>query len=188
MKIFLETRRLILRRFTTDDVQDLFDLDSDPRVMRYLNGGEPASHETIRDEVLPRFLGYYERSDCHGFWAAMEKSSGRFIGWFHLKAAGEDPVESELGYRLERDAWGKGYATEGSKALIEKSFCEFGVDRVVATTLPENLASIRVLEKAGLRFETRFVYRNTASSWADGREGVRYAISRKGFGCGEGDR
>ena len=117
----------------------------------------------------------------------MEKASGRFIGWFHLKAGGEDRVEAELGYRLKREAWRKGYATEGSKALLEKSFQEFGLERVVATTLPENLASIRVLEKAGLRFETRFVYRNTRSAWADGRVGVRYAVSRESFGNERGE-
>lgn len=182
METFLETGRLVLRRFTPDDVQNLFDLDSDREVMRHINGGEPTSYETVKNEVLPRFLGYYRRSDRYGFWAIVEKKSGHFIGWFHLKPSGDGPsAEAELGYRLKRRAWGKGYATEGSKALLEKSFQEFGLDRVVATALPENAASIRVLEKAGFRFETRFVYRNAGSAWADGREAVRYALSGKSW-------
>lgn len=177
----METGKLILRLFTPDDSQNLFELDSDPEVMRHINGVEPSSHEDIRNKVLPGFLDYYERLNRYGFWAAVEKGSGRFIGWFHLKPSGMNPAETELGYRLERDAWGKGYATEGSKALIEKSFCEFGVECVLATALPENVASIRVMEKAGLEFETRFVYQETGSAWADGREGVRYAIGWEDF-------
>lgn len=181
METFLQTRRLILRRFVPEDAENLSDLDSDPEVMRYLNGGSPTSYETIKNEVLPRFLGYYRRSERYGFWAIVEEKSSDFIGWFHLKPTGEESAEAELGYRLKRDAWGKGYATEGSKALVEKSFQEFGLDRVVATALPENAASIRVMEKAGLVFETSFVYRETGVAWADGREGVRYAVDRAGF-------
>ena len=181
MEIFLQTRRLIMRRFVPADAENLSELDSDPEVMRYLNGGDPTSYEVIRDKTLPIFLDYYEKYDDYGYWAVVEKSSDDFIGWFHLKPIGERPLEAELGYRLKRDAWGKGYATEGSKALIEKGFADLGLDRVVATALPENVASIHVMEKAGLVFETSFVYRETGVAWADGREGVRYAVDRAGF-------
>jgi RimJ/RimL family protein N-acetyltransferase len=157
MQIFLETERLVLRQFTDGDVDNLVELDGDPDVMRFINGGRPTPRGEIEGDILPAFLDYYERFAGYGFWAAIEKSTGRFLGWFHFrppKAA--QPGEVELGYRLRRSAWGKGYATEGSRALIEKGFTELGVRRVVASTMVVNVASRRVMEKAGLRFVRTF--------------------------------
>jgi RimJ/RimL family protein N-acetyltransferase len=84
----------------------------------------------------------------------------------------------ELGYRLRRSAWGKGYATEGSRALIAKGFAELGVERVYATTMVVNVASRRVMEKAGLRFVRTF--RQPWPDHIDGEEkgDVEYALSR----------
>src|SRR6266576_3576245 len=96
------------------------------------------------------FLDYYERFVGYGFWAAVEKSSGRFVGWFHFRpAAAAHPNEVVLGYRLLKSVWGKGYATEGSRALIHKGFAELGVQRVVAFTMVVHVASRRVMEKSG---------------------------------------
>jgi len=157
MEIFLETEHLVLRRFTAADADDLVELDADPEVMRFITGGRPTPREEIVREVLPAFLGYYERYPGYGFWAALERTTGQFVGWFHLRPAeGAPRDEVELGYRLRRSAWGKGYATEGSRALIDKGFAEFGVQRVVASTMVVNVASRRVMEKAGLRFVRRF--------------------------------
>lgn len=158
MHVFLETERLILRRFTRDDVDNLVELDSDPDVMRYITGGKPTPRETIEDDFLPAFLAYYERGDRYGFWATIEKSNGKFIGWFHFRPPRDsiDPDVAELGYRLRQDAWGKGYATEGSRALIDKGFRELGVRRVTAYTFEKHHASQRVMEKAGLTFVRRF--------------------------------
>ena len=109
MQIFLETERLVLRRFTEDDVDNLVELDSDPEVMRFITGGRPTPRQEIENEVLPMFLDYYERFPEYGFWAAVEKSTERFVGWFHFRPAeGTHPDELELGYRLRRSAWGKG--------------------------------------------------------------------------------
>ena len=153
MDVFDETERLVLRRFTEDDVDNLVELDGDSEVMRFINGGRPTPREEIENDVLPAFLRYYERFAGYGFWAAEEKTAARFVGWFHLRPAPESPPgEVELGYRLRRSAWGKGYATEGSRALIEKAFAELGVERVFATTMVVNVASRRVMEKGGLRF------------------------------------
>lgn len=159
MHVYLETDRLVLRRFTESDVDEVAGLDSDPLVMRYLTGGRPTPHEVVRDEVLPRWLAYYERDDDYGFWAVVEKSTGRFIGWFHFRAHPDGPrsdgtarVGIELGYRLCRAAWGRGYATEGCRALIHKGFTELGVQRVYAETMAVNVGSRRVMEKAGLAF------------------------------------
>ncbi|MEQ4714758.1 GNAT family N-acetyltransferase [Nonomuraea sp. B19D2] len=154
MQTCVETERLILRRITEDDADNLVELDSDPEVMRYLSGGEPTSREKIVSEILPRILSY---TGDQGFFAAIEKSTEEFLGWFHLRAKhGEPEDEPELGYRLRKIAWGKGYATEGSVALIQKAFSELGARRVYAEALAVNMASRRVVEKAGLQYVRSF--------------------------------
>jgi len=157
MQVFCETQRLVLRRFTMADVDDLVRLDADPDVMHFITGGVPTAREEIEKEILPAFLAYYERFEGYGCWAAIEKPTGQFLGWFHFRPReGASLDEAELGYRLRKSAWGKGYATEGSRALIRKGFTEFGVRRVVAETMAVNLASRRVMEKAGLTLVRSF--------------------------------
>jgi RimJ/RimL family protein N-acetyltransferase len=157
MRTYLETERIILRDLTESDVDLLVELDSDPAVMRFINGGRPTPREEIRTRTLPALLDEYERYPGTGRWAALEKSTGEFIGWFALRVnedAGPDQVE--LGYRLRRPTWGQGYATEGSRALIARAFGDLGVHRVMATTMTVNLASRRVMEKAGLSYVRTF--------------------------------
>jgi RimJ/RimL family protein N-acetyltransferase len=156
--VFLETERLILRRFTDADVDNLVALDSDPGVMRFLTGA-PTPREVIETEILPEFL--VEDGSRLGCWAAVERSTGAFVGWFQLRRPqwpleAHGPGDAELGYRLRTSCWGKGYGTEGSLALIRKAFAELGVARVVATTMTVNIASRRVMEKAGMRLVRTF--------------------------------
>jgi RimJ/RimL family protein N-acetyltransferase len=193
MRVFLETGRLLLRRFVRDDVDHLVALDSDPGVMRFLDSGEPPSREEVEKEILPTYLRYYERFTGFGFWAAVEKSTGEFLGWFELRPPGggdgdsADPGDVELGYRLRTAAWGKGYATEGARALVRKAFTELGVQRVFATTMTVNTASRRVMEKAGLTYVRTFF-----EDWPDPIEGaelgdVEYELVRadwERWGCG----
>lgn len=156
-EVFLTSQRLVLRRFTPDDVDLLVELDSDPAVMHFINGGRPTPRAEIEDEVLPHFLTFYDSSPRYGFWAAVSRESGGFLGWFHFRPGkGMGPDEPELGYRLRRDAWGQGYATEGSRALIATGFRDHGVQRVYAHTMTVNVASRRVMEKSGLRFIRTF--------------------------------
>jgi RimJ/RimL family protein N-acetyltransferase len=179
MQVFLETDRLVLRRFTEDDVDLLVELDADPEVMRYINGGEPTSRAEVVDEVLPAFLDYYKRYPGYGFWAAIEKSTGDFLGWFHFRPAADGyDDEPELGYRLRRPAWGKGYATEGSRALIDKGFAELGAQRVFAGTMAVNTASRRVMEKSGLRFARTFHAEWPVRIPGDEHGDVEYALDR----------
>ncbi len=181
--IILDTRRLILRRFTPDDAPLLHALDADPQVMRYISKGKRTPLQVITDKVLPRWLAYYETSDHLGFWAAHERASGNFIGWFHLRPDRFTEEEMELGYRLMRCFWGRGYASEGSRALVEKAFMEWGIDRVTARTLVGNTASQRVMEKCGLRFVERFTYPEALlPGWTEAeRQAVKYGVSRTEF-------
>jgi RimJ/RimL family protein N-acetyltransferase len=179
MQVFMETKRLLLRRFTESDVDNLVNLDGDPEVMYFINGGRAVSRDVIQGETLPRFLHAYERFEGFGVWAAIERSTGEFVGWFEFYPWKDvSPEEVELGYRLRRSAWGKGYATEGSRALIRKGFTELGVQRVVAETMAVNAASRRVMEKAGLTCVRTF-----QQEWPDRIEGdehgdVEYALTK----------
>jgi RimJ/RimL family protein N-acetyltransferase len=179
MRVLLETQRLRLRAFTIGDVDLLTELDSDPAVMHFINGGRPTPRAEIEAEYLPAWLEYYERYAGYGFWAAVEIATREFIGWFHLRPSDASaPDNPELGYRLRRASWGLGYATEGSRALIDLAFRELGAERVFAETMTVNTASRRVMEKAGLRFVRTF-----HQEWPDRIEGdeqgdVEYALTR----------
>ncbi|PIG92336.1 GNAT family N-acetyltransferase [Gloeocapsopsis sp. IPPAS B-1203] len=167
MTIFLETERLILRQFTKDDADNLFELNSDLEVTRLTpDVGQLPNSTEIQTKTLPQYLAYYELYDGYGCWAAVEKSSQAFIGWFYLRPAIHaayfnpqlaDGDDIELGYRLCKAIWGKGYATEGAKALIWKGFREVGMHRVFTVALAVNAPSIRVMEKIGLKREKRFL-------------------------------
>lgn len=173
---FLATGRLRLRPFTDTerDLDLLVALDNDPGVKRFIDGGRPAGREAVRRDVLPRLLG-------RGFWAAEERAAGEFLGWFSLSPAPRAPgwESVELGYRLRRAAWGRGYATEGARALVDAAFTRLGTERVFARTMTVNTASRHVLEKAGLRYVRTFF-----EEWPETIEGsdegdVEYALTRE---------
>lgn len=176
-----------MRRFTMADVDLLVELDTDPEVMRWLSGGPPTPRHMIENEILPRFNS--ASMDGRGYWAALTKDTGAFIGWFSLVP--REPAASrdlEIGYRLRRSAWGMGYATEVARSLVDRTFIELGAERVFATTYGENAASRRVMEKLGMThvrsyrqsaadFAAQTTYDVCASELWDGDD-VEYAITR----------
>ena len=176
---YLETERLRLRNFTADDADLLIELDSDPEVMRFLSGGIPTEPDTIREQHLPGILAVYERwGTDFGLFAAFEQDD-TFIGWFCLRPEREGPRdEAELGYRLRQASWGKGYATEGSKALVAKGFTELGLREVWADTMTANRRSRHVMEKVGLTLKSEIPVPPDMQT-IEGAEhgGVRYAIT-----------
>ncbi len=179
MRVHLQTARLVLREFTRDDVDVLVELDSDPEVVHFITGGQATPREEIEHDVLPRWLRFYTESPGFGFWAAQERAAGGFVGWFHLRPGeGHGPDEPELGYRLRRSAWGKGYATEGCTALIDRAFQDPGVRRVLAETMVVHAASRRVMEKSGLRAVRHFRADWPVSIPGDEHGDVEYAIER----------
>ena len=179
MHIILETPRLVLRQFTENDVDNLFSLNSDPEVMRYLSGGAPTPREEIRDRIIPFHLAVYGQLDRLGSWAAEAAATGEFLGWFHLGGReGSDATNVELGYRLRSPAWGQGYATEGSRALIHRAFTELAVERVFAHTMTVNAASRHVLEKCGLTLVRTFRYEGPFDIEGAEHGEVEYAITK----------
>jgi RimJ/RimL family protein N-acetyltransferase len=177
--VYLRTERLILREFDASDLDDLAALDADPVVMRFITGGRATPRDEIADVVLPGLIAAYKRWSAFGTWAA--EDAGGFVGWFELKPlpdAEDDESVVELGYRIARDRWGRGYATEAAIALIRRAFTELGVRQVRAQTMTVNTASRKVMEKAGLVYERTFF-----GDWGEPIEGsdqgdVWYAADR----------
>lgn len=191
MQIDLETARLILRRFTPEDAELLVALDDDPAVMRWLTGGAATPRETIEGKILPAFVASGADGAGYGVWAAHERASGDFVGWFSLRRKADAADTATLGYRLRRAAWGRGLATEGARTVIGRGFADGGLGRVLASTYEENRGSRRVMEKLGLTFVRgyRFTDEDMASQetvakaeakpW-DGDE-VEYALTREAW-------
>ena len=181
MEAALVTDRIVLCRFAPGDAEGLFALDADPEVMRFL--GPVKSRAEVEASELPRFLSCHTRHPGFGYWAARDQAGDQLIGWFGLlpvvpgttwiddwpEAPPGDTAVVALGYRLRRGAWGRGYGTEGARALVSRAFSELGVSRVVATTMAVNIRSRRVLEKAGLR-HTRTVHLH----WPDPLPGTEH--------------
>lgn len=149
MNIIIETERLILRTFTKDDASLIYELNQDPEVIKYtLDPMHDLAHaqEVLEQVILPQYELYH-----HGRWATHTKEDGHFIGWCGLKYRPE-LNEVDLGYRFIQSTWGKGYATESAKACIQYGFERLGLQHIVGRALPENLASVKVLEKCGMTY------------------------------------
>ena len=147
MQVTLETSRLILRPFESGDVEAAFGWFGDPIVMRFT----PSGPETSIEQTKARLANYQAHQTKHGFskWIILERPSGRAIGDSGLLKL-EDQGWIDLGFRLAQPYWGKGLATEAASAWVRAAFDEFHIDRLTALVHPENVTSIRVLEK--LRF------------------------------------
>jgi RimJ/RimL family protein N-acetyltransferase len=145
---WLETLRLSMREFTLDDFDDLYALNSNPRVMKYIADGKPSTRDEVAGQ-LRRFLRYPRLYPDLGVWHTSRCDTGAFIGFFALNYTGKT-TDIEIGYRLLRNAWGQGFATEGATALAQFGFDDLGLDRIIGVTHPSNQASQRVLMKAGL--------------------------------------
>lgn len=149
----LRSERLHLRRLTPADVPDLVELDADPEVMRYITGA-PNTLEDYQQHLLPRMLAFDEQP--YGYLVA--HLEGRFVGWFHLRPSVADAAVLELGYRLRREVWGRGLATEGSRRLVAHAFDTLAHPAVDACAHPDNAASIAVMIKCGMRHIGTFVH------------------------------
>ena len=148
---WLEPLRLDLRAFVEEDFVDVYRLDSDPRVMKYIADGKPSTRDMVVQR-LARFIRYPRLYPDLGVWRASRRDTRAFIGWFALNYAGKS-TDIEVGYRLLPKAWGQGFATEGAKAIVDYGFDDLGLNRIIGVTHPANSASQRVLQKAGLRDE-----------------------------------
>lgn len=144
------TSRIQLAKIQTSDLDNLVALDSDPLVMKYINGGKPQPRSAYLGEngLLARMMANPDQA--MGFFSA--RVDGAFAGWFHLRPSVFEAAVPELGYRLSQPYWGKGLATETSIALCHWAFDQLGADFVDACTVEGNAASMGVMLKCSMHY------------------------------------
>lgn len=157
--ILAETARLILRELTPGDADHFYRLNEDPDVIRYTGDAPFAGPGEAR-----RFLERYDQYRLYGYgrWAVIRKTDSVFLGWCGLRFD-PDSGETDLGFRFFKTYWGQGYATEAALISLNLAFERFKLAEVMGRAMESNLASIRVLEKAGMRFRNYdFLHGETA--------------------------
>lgn len=146
----IETERLIIREFTTEDLPKLIELRIKPEVYKYL-GGEKLQNPAAIEKRLQFYINCYEEYGF-GMFAVIWKETGEMIGWSGLQPLA-DTGEIEVGYGFAKEFWGKGLATESAKAWLDHGFNQANLKRIVAVAYPENESSWRVMEKLGMKYE-----------------------------------
>ena len=164
------TERLTLRPFRLDDVDAYARLRAQPALVRFLPGGvaQAAEARASAERIVPAFAAQWDARG-YGPWAVVETSSQRFVGHLGLRYLPE-LNETEVLYMLDEAVWGRGYATEGCVVACELAFRTIGLARVIAMAMPENVASVRVMQKLGMRYQADV-------DWA-GLRLVRYELDR----------
>ena len=149
MHIILETPRLVFRRFTEADAKLILELHSDPLVLQFLHEPLVTTEEEAREIIQKIIIPQYKLN--LGRWALHTRDNNKFIGWCGLKYNASTD-ETDLGYRLSNEAWGKGYATEAAEYTLQYGFDTLQLKKVIAHAHVQNTASINVLEKLGMKY------------------------------------
>lgn len=170
MQFYLETERLILRDLLESDLEGIFELDSNPEVHKYL-GENPIKDKQQAADII-QFVQKQYRDLGIGRLAAIEKSSGDFIGWSGLKLNTGDKETLngktefyDIGYRFIPRYWGKGYATESAWAALDFGFKQLNLETICGAAEVDNIASNIVLEKIGLKFINTFNFEDKKANW-----------------------
>lgn len=152
-----DSARLSYRLFNENDGEELFQLDQDPLVMKYINGGQITSREDIEQRFLPR-VKYFSNPDTGwGLWRVSVTQSGEFIGWVLVRPMeffSDQPQldDLEVGWRFMQSSWGKGHATEAAKAVCTAIVANDEVTKLSAIAMEGNVASIGIMKKLGMKF------------------------------------
>ncbi|WP_448211413.1 GNAT family N-acetyltransferase [Colwellia sp. MEBiC06753] len=157
------SERLSYRLLGQQDEALFFDLDSDPEVMRFINGGKTPTIDEIRQVSLPRLAKYTNAEQGWGMWGVFLEPSKEFIGWVLVRPMNffsDKPNygELEIGWRLMRKTWGKGYATEAAQQVVNALREHKAAPLLAATAITENIGSINVMEKLGMHLVKHYVH------------------------------
>jgi ribosomal-protein-alanine N-acetyltransferase len=164
----IETKNLILRHLTLNDLEDMFELDSSPIVHKYLGNKPVTSIEQSKKGIEFNIQQHIDRGIAR--WANIEKSSGDFIGWSGLRLNSDLTYNNktnfyDVGYRFIPRYWGKGYATESSIAALDYGFNTMNLKLINGISEIENIASNKVLQKIGLQFVNTFKIDSVEAHW-----------------------
>jgi RimJ/RimL family protein N-acetyltransferase len=167
MQFHIETERLILRDFLETDQADLFEMDSDPEVHRYL-GNRPVKTVDEIKTVIQMVRQQYIDNQI-GRWIMVEKATGNVLGWAGLKYIRQTMNSTshfyDVGYRLKQKHWGKGFASEAAQAALAYGFNQLNLTEIIGITAIENQASANILKKIGLQFINQFVEDGMQCNW-----------------------
>ena len=152
---YLETERLTIRLFTDDDALDFYKIINDEAVLRYIPEKSMTFDEFMVTfkRILHRYNENTPRRITRFSLAVRESQSHRLVGWVGLGRLEINPEEIEIYYGMSRDVWGRGYATEAARTLLRYGFDTLGLEKIVAIVKPDNAASIKVVEKIGLKYK-----------------------------------
>lgn len=152
----LESDRLILRSWNPDsETEAAFEIYGDPEVMQWIGDGTTVDNiETLHERLRQRNQQCNELNDGTGFWAIVERQTECPIGTVILKRLpdgdGQLTPDWEVGWHLRKTSWGKGYATEAARAIVDYGFKVLKLPCIYAIAYPENRPSIRVMERLGM--------------------------------------
>jgi len=166
MNIHFETPRLIIRDFDALDIQGIFELDSDPEVLKYL-GKRPINSIEEAEEIVKSIRNQYTQNGV-GRWAVIDKTSNEFIGWTglkHEKVLRPEFTYYDLGYRLKKQYWGQGIATETSMLSLNYGFTKLSLSEICAAADVNHAASNKVLSRVGLKSLGTFDHNGVTHNW-----------------------
>ena len=168
--IVSNSQRLTYRLMTLQDANLLFEIDQDPAVLKYINGGKVSSMEEINTLMIPRLQQYLSPQKGWGIWQINTLADNQYIGWvlvrpmdFFSEAPQLDNLE--LGWRFKAEYWGRGYATESASHLMQTLSENESVQRFCAIAVPENKASIRIMEKLRMQYVKTYVHKDPLFEW-----------------------
>ena len=150
MQVAFETPRLILRKFIPEDAPLIFHLNTDPEVIKYVHEPVMENEEQAKDIIENIIMPQYQNN--LGRWAMHLKSNNEFIGWSGLKYLA-DKNETDLGYRLQKIYWGRGFATEAASHTLAYGFHSLQLKKITGKAHAQNAASINILKKVGMTFK-----------------------------------
>ena len=153
--MLLETNRLIIEYFNTNDISDWAEIESDADVRRFVDGKVLSLKEA--GEYIKINIRHYQAHQ-YGRYAVRLKENRKLIGMCGFL---NEPYGIDFGYRYSKDSWGKGLGFEAGKEVLEYGFSELGLEKVFGLTAEQNYGSIRILEKLGFKFQEKFLFNNT---------------------------
>lgn len=161
----LNSARLSYSLLNASDGELLFELDQDPEVMQYINGGTPTSRADVDAVSIPRMMSYRNPAKGWGIWKVTVTATDQYIGWVLVRPMhffSDVPAwdNLELGWRFHRHSWGKGYASEAAHKIAD-TFAAFSEVKILsAIAVPENAGSIAVMNKIGMSFVKSYVHKD----------------------------
>lgn len=167
MKIVLETERLLLREMLLSDAEAMFKLDSNPNVVKYL-GNTPVKSIDECISLIHNVRNQYLKNGI-GRFSVVLKDTDEVIGWAGIKFITEPENNQtnfyDLGYRLQEEHWGKGYATEATKAWLDYAFQTMKLPVLVASINVDNFNSNKIVQKFGFKLKSKFYYEDIHCNW-----------------------